>query len=115
MGEITETTAVENMLVEEEVLKSISENATESERIAAAKSLLPDDYMIVPKGPVYVLVEVICEDIEGFSAPAQAFVNETEARAGYALASLGTSYKLFSVPVWPEPAQSTLTVKALEG
>lgn len=43
---------------------------------------------------------------EGFSPPIQAFTHEHEARAALAtLGLVGYGWKLFCVPVWPEPVE----------
>jgi hypothetical protein len=45
---------------------------------------------------------------EGHAAPSQVFESERDARAALALLSASglSTWKLYSVPVWPEPASS---------
>lgn len=53
---------------------------------------------------VFILVRWATYD--GHSAPYQAFHNEAEARAAQRLANAGfdSAWKLYAVPIWPEPA-----------
>jgi hypothetical protein len=50
---------------------------------------------------------------EGHSAPVQAFEREEDAKAAVAILSSTETWKLYAVPVWPEPAQPFFSIKAV--
>jgi hypothetical protein len=55
--------------------------------------------------PTHVFVLAIDNGYEGHSPPMQAFLNEGEAKAALALANANyaCSWKLYPVPLWPQP------------
>lgn len=63
-----------------------------------------------PRRRIYVIA--YNGGVEGWSGPIQAFVERENATAAVAL--LGGSFRVFDVPVWPEPACEWFNVNPLE-
>lgn len=61
--------------------------------------------------PIFVIAQY--SGYEGHSAPVQAFERETDARAALALAGHSETWRLYAVPIWPEPAEAWFQIKPL--
>lgn len=61
--------------------------------------------------PIFVITQY--NGYEGHSAPVQAFEREADARAALALVSGTETWRLYSVPVWPEPSEAWFSIKPL--
>lgn len=66
--------------------------------------------------PANVYILAIDSGCEGHSPPVQAFTDYGEAKAALALLEAGVSsgWRLYRVPIWPEPATITHDIKPLE-
>jgi hypothetical protein len=62
--------------------------------------------------PIFVIAQY--GGCEGHSAPVQAFEREADARAALALAEQSsTTFRLYAVPVWPEPTKPWFQIEPL--
>lgn len=61
--------------------------------------------------PIFVIAQYC--GYEGHSAPVQAFEREADARAALAIVSSMQTWRLYSVPVWPEPAEAYFQIEPL--
>jgi hypothetical protein len=61
--------------------------------------------------PIFVIAQH--GGCEGHSAPVQAFEREHDARAAIALLSSTEQWRLYAVPIWPEPSQPYFNIKPI--
>jgi hypothetical protein len=61
--------------------------------------------------PIFVITQF--SGYEGHSAPVQAFEREQDARAAIAIVSHSETWRLYAVPIWPEPAEPYFQIKPI--